>query len=131
MNSNKKETQLLYIQMYGSILFIITIIVSTILTYNNIKKNTNEKKIFSEYTENEINLTNRIVITILVIIFTYINYCFYQINKQKNKSNLSKQELIASILTLISGFILLNTTIKSIENNINNINNINTNTPIF
>lgn len=128
MNNNKKETQLLYIQMYGSILFIITIIVSTILTYNNIKKNKNEKRIFSEYTENEINLTNRIVITILVIIFTYINYCFYQINKQKNKSNLSKQELIASILTLISGFILLNTTIKSIENNTNNIN---TNTPIF
>ncbi len=128
MNNNKKETQLLYIQMYGSILFIITIIVSTILTYNNIKKNNNEKRIFSEYTENEINLTNRIVITILVIIFTYINYCFYQINKQKNKSNLSKQELIASILTLISGFILLNTTIKSIENNTNNIN---TNTPIF
>lgn len=128
MSNNKKETQLLYIQMYGSILFIITIIVSTILTYNNIKKNTNEKKIFSEYTENEINLTNRIVITILVIIFTYINYCFYQINKQKNKSNLSKQELIASILTLISGFILLNTTIKSVKNNINNIN---TNTPIF
>lgn len=128
MNNNKKETQLLYIQMYGSILFIITIIISTILTYNNIKKNNNEKRIFSEYTENEINLTNRIVITILVIIFTYINYCFYQINKQKNKSNLSKQELIASILTLISGFILLNTTIKSIENNTNNIN---TNTPIF
>lgn len=128
MNNNKKETQLLYIQMYGSILFIITIIVSTILTYNNIKKNNNEKKIFSEYAENEINLTNRIVITILVIIFTYINYCFYQINKQKNKSNLSKQELIASILTLISGLILLNTTIKSIEDNINNIN---TNTPIF
>ena len=128
MNNNKKETQLLYIQMYGSILFIITIIVSTILTYNNIKKNNNEKRIFSEYTENEINLTNRIVITILVIIFTYINYCFYQINKQKNKSNLSKQELIASILTLISGLILLNTTIKSIENNTNNIN---TNTPIF
>ena len=128
MNNNKKETQLLYIQMYGSILFIITIIVSTILTYNNIKKNNNEKRIFSEYTENEINLTNRIVITILVIIFTYINYYFYQINKQKNKSNLSKQELIASILTLISGFILLNTTIKSIENNTNNIN---TNTPIF
>ena len=128
MNNNKKETQLLYIQMYGSILFIITIIVSTILTDNNIKKNNNEKKIFSEYTENEINLTNRIVITILVIIFTYINYCFYQINKQKNKSNLSKQELIASILTLISGLILLNTTIKSIEDNINNIN---TNTPIF
>ena len=128
MNNNKKETQLLYIQMYGSILFIITIIVSTILTYNNIKKNNNEKKIFSEYTENEINLTNRIVITILVIIFTYINYCFYQINKQKNKSNLSKQELIASILTLISGLILLNTTIKSIEDNINNnvtkINNV-------
>lgn len=128
MNNNKKETQLLYIQMYGSILFIITIIVSIILTYNNIKKNNNEKRIFSEYTENEINLTNRIVITILVIIFTYINYYFYQINKQKNKSNLSKQELIASILTLISGFILLNTTIKSIENNTNNIN---TNTPIF
>lgn len=128
MNTKNKETQLLYIQMYGSILFIITIFVSTILTYNTIQKNKNSKTIFSKYEENEITMINRIVITILVIIFTYINYCFYQINKQKNKSNIPKQEFIASILTLISGFILLYTTYKSVENSINNIN---TNTPIF
>lgn len=128
MNINDKETQLLYTQMYASILFIITNIISIILTYNNIKKHENKKRLFTSDTEHEITIINRVIITILVIIFTYINYKFYEISKLKNNSNLQRKEFFASILALIAGFILLYTTIKSVNNDTNDIN---PNTPIL
>ena len=128
MRINEKETQLLYIQMYASIILIITTITSTILTYNNIKKKEMNKSIFKNQLTNNITILNRIVITIFIIIFTYINYEFYEISKIKNKSNLQSKELFASILTLISGFILLYTTTESIKEETQNIN---PNTPIF
>lgn len=128
MNINDKETQLLYTQMYASILFIITNTISIILTYNNIKKHENKKRLFTSDTEHKITIINRVIITILVIIFTYINYKFYEISKLKNNSNLQRKEFFASILALIAGFILLYTTIKSVNNDTNDIN---PNTPIL
>lgn len=128
MNTSDKETQLLYTQMYASILFIITNIISIILTYNNIKKHENKKRLFTSDTEHEITIINRVIITILVIIFTYINYKFYEISKFKNNSNLQRKEFFASILAPIAGFILLYTTIKSVNNDTNDIN---PNTPIL
>ena len=116
MNNNQKETQLLYIQIYASIIFIITILLSIILTYNNIKKK-NDCPFFSKFLENNLTIINRIIITFLVIVFTYINYQFYLISKQKNnRDNLQRDEFIASIITLIADFILLYTTIKSVYN---------------
>ena len=116
MNNNQKETQLLYIQIYASIIFIITILLSIILTYNNIKK-MNSCPFFSKFLENNLTIINRIIITFLVIVFTYINYQFYLISKQKNnRNNIEKNEFIASIITLIADFILLYTTIKSVYN---------------
>ncbi len=116
MNNNQKETQLLYIQIYASIIFIITILLSIILTYNNIKKK-KDCAFFSKFLENNLTIINRIIITFLVIVFTYINYEFYLISKQKNnRDNLQRDEFIASIMTLIAGFILLYTTIKSVYN---------------
>ena len=128
MNINDKETQLLYTQMYASRLFIITNTISIILTYNNIKKHENKKRLFTSDTEHKITIINRVIITILVIIFTYINYKFYEISKFKNNSNLQRKEFFASILALIAGFILLYTTIKSVNNDTNDIN---PNTPIL
>lgn len=128
MNTNQKETQLLYLQVYASIILIISTIISTILTNNNIKKHENKKTIFSPKTESKVTITNRVILTILVIIFTYINYKFYEINKDTKKSNIQKNEFIASILTLIAGFILLYTTIKSEKENNQNTN---PNTPIL
>ena len=128
MNTNNKQNELLQLQIYASIFFIITIFVSIILTYNNLQKQRNQKPIFTNLTENQINFLNRIVITILAIIFTYINYSFYQISKQKNNETIQKDEFIASIFTLIAGFILLSTTIQTVENNIQNTD---TETPII
>lgn len=128
MNTNQKETQLLYLQIYASIILIISTIISAILTNNNIKKHENKQTIFSQKTESKVTIANRVILTVLVIVFTYINYKFYEINKETKKSNIQKDEFIASILTLIAGFILLYTTIKSEKENNQNTN---PNTPIL
>lgn len=128
MNTNQKETQLLYLQIYASIILIISTIISVILTNNNIKKHENKQTILSQKTESKVTIANRVILTILVIIFTYINYKFYEINKETKKSNIQKDEFIASLLTLIAGFILLYTTIKSEKEDNQNTN---PNTPIL
>ena len=115
MNRNSEEKELLYLQIFGSIVFIITIIVSIILTYNNIERMDKKKPLFNQKQENSISLTNRLVITTIAIIFTYISYKFYEINKKANNDEISKKELTASIFALISSFILLKTTIENIK----------------
>ncbi len=114
MKKNSEEKDLLYLQIFGSIIFIITIIVSIILTYNNIERTDKKKPLFNQKQENNISLTNRLIITTIATIFTYISYKFYEINKEKN-DKISKKELIASIFALISSLILLKTTIENIK----------------
>ena len=114
MNSKKEQKELLYLQIFGSIVFIITIIVSIILTINNIERIDKKKTIFDQKQENNISLTNRLVITTIAVIFTYISYMFYKINKENN-DEISKKELAASIFALISALILLKTTIENIK----------------
>ena len=114
MKKKSEEKDLLYLQIFGSIVFIITIIVSIILTYNNIERMDKKKPLFNQKQENNISLTNRLIITTIATIFTYISYKFYEINKEKN-DKISKKELIASIFALISSLILLKTTIENIK----------------
>lgn len=127
-NFNQKQKDLLITQFYASVIFIITIIVSTILTYNNILKLQNKKPIFTKRKEKIAIFTNRISLTIIAITFTYINYGFYLLNKQNKKATIQKEELIASILTLIAGLILLDSTIKSLKQTNEPLN---IDTPIF
>ena len=115
MNINSEEKELLYLQIVGSITFIITISISIILTYNNILGINNKRKLFDQKKENSITIINRFTITIVAILFTYISYKFYKINKRTNTTEISKKELTASIFALISAFILLNTTIENIK----------------
>ncbi len=114
MKKKSEEKDLLYLQIFGSLIFIITIIVSIILTYNNIERTDKKKPLFNQKQENNISLTNRLIITTIATIFTYISYKFYEINKEKN-DKISKKELIASIFALISSLILLKTTIENIK----------------
>ena len=114
MNNTNEEKDLLYLQIFGSLIFIITITVSIILTYNNIERMNKKRPLFNQKQENNISLTNRLVITTIAIVFTYISYKFYEINKEKN-DEISKKELTASIFALISSLILLKTTIENIK----------------
>ena len=113
--SNNQEKDLLYLQIFSSSIFIITIYISIILTINNIQKIDNKKSIFDQKQENNIILKNRIVITIIASIFVYISYQFYKTNKL-NK-NTSKKELYASLLNFISTLILLDTALKKDNKN--------------
>ena len=113
--SNNQEKDLLYLQIFSSGIFIITIYISIILTINNIQKIDNKKSIFDQKQENNIILKNRIVITIIATIFVYISYQFYKTNKL-NK-NTSKKELYASLLNFISTLILLDTALKKDNKN--------------
>ena len=115
MNKKVDEKELLYLQIFGSIVFIITISVSIILTINNIENMDHKRPILSQKDENSISLINRLIITIVAITFTYISYQFYKKNKYGNNKNISKEELIASIFALVSALILLNTTIQNIR----------------
>lgn len=114
MDDKTEQKELLYLQISGSIVFIITIIVSIILTINNIERIDKKKTIFDQKQENNISLTNRLIITTIAIVFTYISYKFYEINKENN-DEISKKELTASIFALISALILLKTTIENIK----------------
>ena len=114
MNTNN-EKELLYLQIFGSLVFIITISVSIILTLNNINNMNHKKPFFSQKQENNISLTNRLVITTVALIFTYISYQFYEKNKYYKNIDISRKELIASVFALISTLILLNTTIENIR----------------
>jgi len=113
--SNNQEKDLLYLQIFSSSIFIITIYISIILTINNIQKIDNKKSIFDQKQENNIILKNRIVITIIATISVYISYQFYKTNKL-NK-NTSKKELYASLLNFISTLILLDTALKKDNKN--------------
>ena len=115
MNTNTKEKELLTLQIFSSTIFIIDISVSIILTYNNVLTVSKKRPLLNQKHENSISIINRLVITIVAITFTYISYNFYQINKQKGNDNISRKELIASVLALISAFILLETTIENIK----------------
>ena len=120
MSTNSEEKELLTLQVFGSIVFIITISVSIILTLNNINNMNHKKPNFNQKQENNISLTNRLVITTVAIIFTYISYQFYRRNKYSRNKDISRKELTASIFALISAFILLNSTIENIRRKSNN-----------
>ena len=128
MNTDK-QLKLLYTQMFGSSIFIITIIVSIILTYNTVLSIEGKNPLFRTKEENKITLTNRVAITAIVILFAYISYEFYKSNIGTKNEDISTGEFTASIFSLVSGLILTYTTIQNV--NRKNGTNTDVNIPIF
>ena len=96
----EKELKLLNIDIISSIILIGSVLVSIYLTYN--KKNSIEnKKSLSDNTAQKINIINRIVSIGIVLIVIYSNQEAYKLAKLKN------EELEATLLQVISSYILL------------------------
>ena len=70
----KKEIQLLDIQIIATILFIVSLFISIILTYDEKFKLIYNKGIFTDKEANQIALFNRILVVILALTFVYGNY---------------------------------------------------------
>ena len=82
----EKEEKLLNYQLITSIAFIVSLIISIILTYDEKKELLNEETIFSKDFDKYLNLFNRILALSIVCFILYINYETYKINKNKNTS---------------------------------------------
>lgn len=108
------------LQILLSIFFIFTTIISIILLYNEDLYIKYKKFILDPKNVYIISSINRIVILIILLLFLYANYVDKNIDILENKDlKADNLQIIASILTIISGIIVLYVTIEYFSTNIN------------
>ena len=108
------------LQILLSIFFIFTTIISIILLYNEDLSIKYNQFILDPKNVYIISSINRIVILIILLLFLYANYVDKNIDIIENKDlKADNLQIIASILTIISGIIVLYVTIEYFSTNIN------------
>ena len=108
------------LQILLSIFFIFTTIISIILLYNEDLYIKYKKFILDPKNVYIISSINRIVILIILLLFLYANYVDKNIDILENKDlKADNLQIIASILSIISGIIVLYVTIEYFSTNIN------------
>jgi len=123
---DEKQAKLLNIQIFVLFFSILSIILSILTTYN--QKLATEKKnvLFEPEKARDITLFNRILITSIAIIFLYINYRQYKIDKNYNDNNSVKNDqlqIIASLFTIASALIALYVVYKSTTETVADVEN--------
>ncbi len=105
----KEEIQILDIQIIATILFIVSLLISIILTYDEKLKLINGKGLFGSKQAQRISLFNRILVVILAIAFVYGNYKTEKIAEARKKKNVKylKLQLLSGELSLIGSLIVL------------------------
>ena len=108
------------LQILLSIFFIFTTIISIILLYNEDLYIKYKQFILDPKNVYIISSINRIVILIILLLFLYANYVDKNIDILENKDlKADNLQIIASILSIISGIIVLYVTIEYFSTNIN------------
>ena len=108
------------LQILLSIFFIFTTIISIILLYNEDLYIKYKQFILNPKNAYIIASINRIVILIILLLFLYANYVDKNIDIIENKDlKADNLQIIASILSIISGIIVLYVTIEYFSTNIN------------
>lgn len=117
--SNKKELTLVNLEILGSSIFIGTIIISILISYNNKLKLENKIPLFDDKTVREILIINKTVVLIVVILFLCLNYESLKFAEENNRDTSTlKIQLIPSFLALVSSLIILSLVLKKGNNNI-------------
>lgn len=117
--SNKKELTLVNLEILGSSIFIGTIIISILISYNNKLKLENKIPLFDDKTVCEILIINKTVVLIVVILFLCLNYESLKFAEENNRDTSTlKIQLIPSFLALVSSLIILSLVLKKGNNNI-------------
>lgn len=117
MNTTNKEIDNFNLQIIASLLFIISIIVSIILTYSE-KLEIFNISIISKSNRNKINICNRFFVIFIVCIFLYSSFVTKDIVKDKN-GNLDEQNIriFINLVTLVLALLTLYVAVKY-QNNI-------------
>ena len=115
MNNKNKEIKLINLSIIAINIFIITLLISLLLNYNEKLKLENKKLIFDEKQGIYISLINRTIVLIIALYFIYNSYIRQKIdNKDDFNSNL---ELLAAFLAFISSFIAFYIVFINLNNN--------------
>lgn len=115
MNNKNKEIKLINLSIIAITIFIITLLISLLLNYNEKLKLENKKLIFDEKQGIYISLINRTIVLIIALYFIYNSYIRQKIdNKDDFNSNL---ELLAAFLAFISSFITFYIVFINLNNN--------------
>ena len=122
-NYDLEEDILLRFQICLSIIFIFTILVSISLSYNSMMECEGRDKIYSDSDALDVLRVNRVISLLVALGFVFINVYDKSV---KEKYNLDKGnpdlQIIASIVTLVSSFIVLYVAFSSNSSIINNEN---------
>lgn len=116
----KNEIKLIDYEIIGSLLFIGTLFISVILSYNEKLRLEKKEPLFDNKTQKNILIVNKIIVLGIVIFFLYINYEHYKVALLKNEDTYNyKVQLIPSFLAILAALIILYLVLK--DNNISDI----------
>ena len=106
---NNRQISLLNAQLFISFILAITLLISTLLTYDEKQKLSNKRCLFDNQNSHYINLLNRIIFLLILIYNLYINYQQYNLEKEK-RTNLVPfiEQITATVLNILSAIIILN-----------------------
>lgn len=108
MQDQNDEAHLLDIQIITTILFIISLLISILITYNDKQIAKNEPPILTGKQAANLSIFNRTVVVILTVIFLYINYKSRE-NARKDNEEMwpFNLQICASELSLLATIIVL------------------------
>lgn len=108
VDANGQETSILKGQLLGSAVYIIVLVLSIVILYNQILVTEGEEGFLDTETVSDINILNRVVVFILVLYFLYTSYTNLENAKEQGKeTEYLNLQFIASLLTVVSAIIVL------------------------
>lgn len=114
MDTQKKEANLLDIQLIATIIYIGSLTISILLTYNDKRNILNLDKILTDKQNIGLSIFNRLLVVILTLTFLYISYQNREIAKSKSRNlEAFNLQVTASELSLLATIIVLYVVIKT------------------
>ena len=106
--NKKEELNAINIQLYTLIFFLVTTVISVLLTYNQKLSLEKKKTLFSSKESLKLTLFNRKLIVILSFVFLYVNIKLYNLSKDEGEDlKPYTLQIVASVLAIVSGLIAL------------------------
>ena len=106
--NEKEEFNAINIQLYTLIFFLVTTVISILLTYNQKLSLEKKKTLFSSKESLKLTLFKRKLIVILSFVFLYVNVKLYNLSKEEGEDlKPYTLQIVASVLAIVSGLIAL------------------------
>ena len=110
MNTDKKQADLLTLQIITTIIYLGSLSLSIFLTYNDRLSFVNKRQILTEQQSNTLAISNRVLVVVLTLVYLYISYQNFNIAKTKDVSlNPFALQTVGSELSTLSTIIVLYT----------------------